>query len=221
MVLAEEMLAHAKLTWTKEKEFVDEMLAAPVNTPQYAQAQVMLNETDRVEGIAINGTDERLARFGITVGDCDDARSRRGMATARTDLVSHTMRSAEARSITLNDRRYSRQVAAIALGRGTLQTAASMGQLSAGAGVVRDSLIRTINSGMSLWGYSANRWSHGGNFITGRNGAPTVVPKGHTLVQVGDTSYLQNDRLAAAFEQVAANAEQGPVQSTSATEETL
>jgi hypothetical protein len=183
MKLAEEILEHAKKTWVKEKAFVDEMMAEAKAVTGYGITQSMLNEMDRVEGIAIEGVDQRLARFGLEVGACDDARTRRGLATARADLVSHTMRSEEARTEMLNARRYSRQVAAVALGRGTLQNAMSMGGLGNAGDAVRGSLIRTINSGMSLWGYSANRWRHGGNYHTGENGAPRVVPQGYSLVE--------------------------------------
>jgi hypothetical protein len=183
MKLAEEILEHAKKTWVKEKAFVDEMMAEAKAVTGYGITQSMLNEMDRVEGIAIEGVDQRLARFGLEVGACDDARTRRGLATARADLVSHTMRSEESRTEMLNARRYSRQVAAVALGRGTLQNAMSMGGLGNAGDAVRGSLIRTINSGMSLWGYSANRWRHGGNYATGENGAPRVVPKGYSLME--------------------------------------
>lgn len=183
MKLAEEILEHAKKTWVKEKAFVDEMMAEAKAVTGYGITQSMLNEMDRVEGIAIEGVDQRLARFGLEVGACDDARTRRGLATARADLVSHTMRSEESRTEMLNARRYSRQVAAVALGRGTLQNAMSMGGLGNAGDAVRGSLIRTINSGMSLWGYSANRWRHGGNYHTGENGAPRVVPKGYSLME--------------------------------------
>lgn len=183
MKLAEEILEHAKKTWVKEKAFVDEMMAEAKAVTGYGITQSMLNEMDRVEGIAIEGVGQRLARFGLEVGACDDARTRRGLATARADLVSHTMRSEESRTEMLNARRYSRQVAAVALGRGTLQNAMSMGGLGNAGDAVRGSLIRTINSGMSLWGYSANRWRHGGNYHTGENGAPRVVPKGYSLME--------------------------------------
>jgi hypothetical protein len=201
MKLAEEVLAHAKKTWVKEKAFVDEMMAEAKNTATYGISQSMLNEMDRVETIAIDAIDDRLARFGIEVGACDDARTRRGLATARADLVSHSMRSEEARAEMLNARRYSRQLAAVALGRGTLQNAMSMGALSSAGDSVRGSLIRTINSGMSLWGYSANRWRHGGNYNTGENGAPRVVPKGYNLVETTSpttgtvTLSVQNDSM--------------------------
>lgn len=217
VVMAEEALAHAKLTWEKEKAFVDEMMAVPVFTPQYLQAQQMLNETDRVEGLALAAIDSHLARLGITTTACDESRPSRGMATARTDLVSHTMRAAEARAIALNDRRYSRQLAAVGLGKGTLQNAKAMGQLADGAGAVRDSLIRTINSGMSLWGYSANRWRHGGNYITGEQGAPTVVPTGQTRIETtGPNGYSKLYTVPNAVADRATGAQTGiTVQSTS------
>ncbi len=105
------------------------------------------------------------------------------MANVRTDLVSHSMRAAEGRAVGLNDRRYSQQVTAVALGRGVLQQSVSMGALAGGKQLIGDSLIRTLNSGMSLWGYSANRWRHGGNFVTGENGAPTIVRPGYAMVR--------------------------------------
>lgn len=201
MKLAEEVLAHAKATWIKEKAFVDEMMAEPKHTTTYGITQIMLNEMDRVETIAEEGIDKRLARFGIEVGACDDARTRRGLATARADLVSHTMRSEESRTEMLNARRYSRQLAAVGMGRGKLQNAMTMGQLGRVGDGVRGSLIRTINSGMSLWGYSANRWRHGGNYATGVNGAPRVVPRGYNLVETSSpttgvtTLSVQSDRM--------------------------
>lgn len=183
MVVAEELLAHAQNAWVKEKALVQETMAVPVFTAQYSDAQIMLTETDRVEDIAIDSTTERLSRLGITANECDEKRVRRGVATARTDLVSHSMRASEARALMLNERRYSRQLSVAALGRGVLQAAIGMGRLADARDGVSNSLMRTINSGMSLWGYSANRWRHGGNFATGENGPPRVIPEGHALVE--------------------------------------
>lgn len=183
MALGEEVLVHAQKTWVKEKEFVDEVMAAPKFEVNYGNAQITLNEVDRVEDLAVEGIDNRLSRMGIEVGACDDSRTRRLMANVRTDLVSHSMRSAEGRTLALNDVRYSRQVAAVALGRNILQQSLSMGKLSGGQEVVRNSLLNTINSANTLWGYSANRWRHGGNFHTGETGAPTMVRPGYAMVE--------------------------------------
>lgn len=201
--MANDAIAHAKKTWEKEYAFVAETMSEAAYTPQYGFAQIMLNEVDRVEDVAVEAVDTRLSRLGLTVGACDDARTRRGMATARTDLVSHAMRAAEGRAIALNDRRFSRQLAAVGLGRGKLQNALSIGQLADKGPALRGSLLATINSGMQLWGYSANRWRHGGNFHTGARGAPRVVPEGYSLMQTGDTAYLERDRLSDALSALA------------------
>jgi len=184
--LAEELLAHAKNTWAQEASFVSSTMAVGRFSPNYADAQIMLNEAARTETIAVRATRDNLSRLGITADACDEPRVRRGMATARTDLVSHSMRSAEARAMMLNDRRFSRQYTAVGLGRGQLRDAATIGGLSGAGGAARGALWRTLNSGMALWGYSANRWRHGGNYATGENGAPTVVPNGRHLVQTTD-----------------------------------
>lgn len=203
--MAQEALDHAKNSWTYEQAFVSETMAEAKYSPEYGSVQIILNEVDRVEDLAVDAVDQRLNKFGITLGTCDDSRVKRGMATARTDLVSHSMRAAEARSIALNDRRYSRQLTAVGLGRGKLQNALSLGRLGSTGNAVRDSLINTINSGMQLWGYSANRWRHGGNYATGVNGAPQVVPPGFRLIQqtdpLGQTIYRTERDVAAVVTQ--------------------
>lgn len=176
--LAEELLAHAKKAWVEKKRFVDDAMSEGYHQPVYGTAVAMVAEGGLREDNAKEMTEKALARLGVTQTPCDESRIGRGMAVARTDLVSHLMRSAEARAVALNDRRWSRQLAAVGMGRGVLQNALSMGALADNGQTVRDSLVRTFNSGMALWGYSANRWSHGANYITGEKGAPMVVPQG-------------------------------------------
>lgn len=185
--MAKEAVEHAKKTWPFERAFVQDTLGEGVHQPVYSPAQIMLQETDRVEDLALEDTEKHLARLGMTIGTCDDARMKRGMAVARTDLVAHSMRSAEARAFMLNERRYSRQLTAVGMGRGKLQSAVALGRIGDGQEAVRGSLIRTINSGMALWGYSANRWTHGANYATGAQGVPRVVPQGSSLMQTVDS----------------------------------
>jgi len=207
MAMGEEALAHAKKTWAKEKAFVDEVMAVPKFEPNYVHAQATLIEVDRVEGLALLATDDKLARLGLQVSACEDSRTRRLIANVRTDLTSHAMRAAEGRAVALNDQRFSRQLSAAALGRGVLMDARSMGALGAGHEIVSDSLINTINSGLYLWGYSANRWQHGGNFATGVNGPPIVVPQGYSMVEGTGlhsgtkTLSVQTNAMAALLEQ--------------------
>lgn len=183
--LAEEMLAHAKETWPEVQRYVSDAMSEAYHEPVYSETQPMLTEVDRIEDATKLRIESVLGRLGITATVCDDARVGRGFATVRTDLTSHTMRSSEARAIALNDRRYSRQLAAVGLGRRVLNAAMSMSQLTGGANTVRTSLLRTINSATSLWGYSANRWSHGSNHATGPRGAANVIPQGWTAYQTG------------------------------------
>lgn len=157
MVIAEQILAQAQLTWAKERALVSETMALPLNTPQYTEVPIVVSEVDRIEGLLGGVVDAHLALLGQTVSACDDNRMRQAMATGRTDFVAHTLRMAEARALQLNDRRYSRQVSVIALGRGKLQEAAGLGSLAGAQQGVRNSLLRTINSGMELWGYASRR----------------------------------------------------------------
>lgn len=184
--MAKEAVEHAKKTWSYEQAFVQDTMGEAVHQPLYATAQIVMQETDRMEDLALEETEKHLTRLGMTVGACDDTRMKRGMAVARTDLVAHSMRSAEARAFMLNDRRYSRQLTAVGLGRGKLRDAVALGRIGDTREGLRQSLIGTINSGMTLWGYSNNRWSHGGNYATGSQGAPRVVPEGSSLWQRTD-----------------------------------
>jgi hypothetical protein len=174
--LAQDLLAHAQETWVKEQEFVAETMAEAAHAPEYTEALVMQAELDAHADAARTAAIADRACMGVPLTPCDDSRLARGMAVARTDIVGHALRSAEARSIQLNDRRFSRQLTVLGLGRGKLATALSFGQIGgASAEVVHRSLMRSINSGVSLWGYLSNRWQHGGNYATGPNGAPRVV----------------------------------------------
>lgn len=185
--MAKEALEHAKKTWPFEQAFVQDAMGEGVHQPVYAPAQIMVQEVDRVEALAAEETEKHLTRLGMTVGACDDARMKRGMAIVRTDLVANAMRSAEARAFMLNERRYSRQLGAVGMGKGKLQNAVALGRIGDMQDGARGSLIRTINSGMALWGYSANRWTHGANYATGEQGSPRVVPAGSSLMQGTDS----------------------------------
>lgn len=184
--MALEAMDQAKISWPYEQAFVSATMAEAKPVNDYSYAQIMLNETDRVQSLALLASDKYLGRLGLQSGQCDDSRIARGMATIRTDLVSHSMRSAEARRIALSDRRYSRQVAAVALGKGKLQVSRALGSLADTGAAVASSIFRTINSGVSLWGYATNRWAHGGNYVTGQQGAPTIVPPGYVAMQRTD-----------------------------------
>ena len=178
MKLAETALAHAQETWVAEKALVDEMMDTAEYTAQYNTVPAVAANVEAAWEKTDASIDEEAARVGLQVTQCDDNRTARAMAIGKTDLMAHTMRVAEARERQLNDRRYSRQYAALALGRGTLTNALSMGQLGAGREIVRNSLINTINSGMSIWGYTQNRWQSSGGYRSFNQQVPVVVRDG-------------------------------------------
>lgn len=177
LALAKKITDHAKKGDSVGGSLVSAAIAEPNYTPLYGPAQSMIVEGAVREEHARVLSNFTLNRVGITLNQCDLARVARGMAIGRTDMVSHTMRAGEARAVALNDRRRSRANSATGLGRGAAIPPLSVGgSATASMNGVVDSIARTFNSGMALWGYASNRNSYGGNFVTGQNQAPTVVP---------------------------------------------
>jgi hypothetical protein len=181
MVLAEKALAHAQATWPKEAAFIAEAFAEAKHTPDYSTVPAVGPEVDRTEGLGQDYLDTLLTRQGLEFSACDQSRGERATAQARTDLVGHAMRSAEAKSIAFNDRRYSRQLAALGMGRGRLAGGLTFGSLTAGGDAVRSSLFRTVNSGMELWGYTSNRWTNTASYVTPSRNAPAPVEYGRPV----------------------------------------
>lgn len=180
-VLAEQVITHAKLFWDREKDFVLETMAEAVAMPAYVEIDITLAATSRRVQSALESTEGLFAcLYARSLSIAEDTYIRRAMGQIQTDQISHTMRSAEARAIALNDIRHSRQTAVLALGRGRLQDATRFGDLSVVTrGVVRDAMVRTINSGFELWGYAANRIQSGNGGYSVRAGVePRAVVDG-------------------------------------------
>lgn len=178
MKMAEEVLAHAQAGWAAEAALVGEVMSTSEVGPAYSIMVAADNSVEEAWAGADGGFDAELARHGLAATTCEDARIGRGMALVQTDLLAHMMRSAEGRSIALNDRRFSRQLTVLGMGRGILQAAETMGRLGAGREVVRNAIIGTINSALSLWGYQDTRWRSGGGWAANGSEAPRVVPGG-------------------------------------------
>lgn len=185
MVIAEEILAHAQESWAKEQAFVADAMAAPLNAPLYAGTATAKAYVDDAAEASLAFYDGETQNKGLTFTACDDNRMARGTGQIRSDLMAHSMRTAEARALMLNDRRYSRQMAAVALGRGKLRDAFSAGQLTAAGAVVRNTLIGSINSAMQFWGYMDTRWQTGGKWAASQPGSPALAPPGGKLYAQG------------------------------------
>lgn len=159
MSMAESALAHARLAWDKEKAMVADTMATTTAIPQYTKVNFAADAIER-SWLQTDAEFDRMSnKLGIFVTQNDDSRTSRGMAIALTDIMNNTMRAAEARALMLNDRRFSRQLAVLAVGHNKLMPAIKIGQLGeASANAVRNAFTSAFNMGMSTWGYEENRW---------------------------------------------------------------
>ena len=190
MVMAEEALAHAKLTWEKEIAFLNETMDAPAPTVIYNTVAAAGNAFEDSWGTTDLELDRVAAKFGTALGMCEDARTSRAMAIGKTDLMANAMRVAEARGLALGDRRYSRQYAVLAMGKGKMRDATSMGALSAAGTTVRDTVLGSINAGMSQWGFQDHRWYEGTGW-TPKSAAVSQMWRGDNR-QVDTAPQVQN-----------------------------
>jgi hypothetical protein len=192
MVMAEEALAHAKLTWEKEIAFVNETMDTSAPVTIYNTVVAAGNAFETSWETTDLELDRVAAKFAMPLGLCEDARVSRAMAIGKTDLMANAMRVAEARSLALGDRRYSRQYAVLAMGRGKMREATAMGTLAAAGSTVRNAVLGSINAGMSLWGFQDHRWYQGTgwtpksaqvtNMWMGNNRVDTAPPVQNTIV---------------------------------------
>lgn len=187
MKMAEDILAHAEIGWVQEAALVGAVMGTSEVGPAYSIASAADSTIEEAWGGADASYDAIIARMGLPpTTTCEDQRIGRGMAAVKTDLYSHMMRTAEARAIAINDRRFSRQLTVLGMNRGFLDAARSMGALGAGREVVRGAIMGTINSALSLWGYQDTRWQSNnrgwGNSYAGARigigGDPTVDTRG-------------------------------------------
>ena len=185
MKMAEEAVKHAMETWPYERALVNDTFNEAKHAPQYGSEVAIATSASRKASKSTNKllTDAAI-KLGGSVTNCMLNRSYAAFATIKTDTVGYAMRSAEARALALNDRRASRQLSVLALGRGRIQAALAMGQLGAYQTQIGDTLIQSINSGMQLWGYTDTRWKSSGNWATQLGDIPVVVPAGQTTYTV-------------------------------------
>ena len=185
MKMAEEAVKHAMETWPYEKDLVNDTFNEAKHSPLYGSEIAMVDSSSRKATKSTNKllTDSAI-KLGGSVTHCMLHRSYAAFATIKTDTVAYIMRAAEARALALNDRRASRQLSVLALGRGRVQSALAMGQLGAYQTQIGDTLIGSINSAMQLWGYQDTRWKSSGNWATQLSDIPHVVPVGQTSYTV-------------------------------------
>lgn len=162
VAMAEAVLAHAQEGWAQEQALVQETMGIAAPTANYSTMAAADINVERAWGETDAAYDEALRKFGMTVSPCDDIRTAKAMALGKADILAHTMRTAEARKEAQSDVRFSRQNTVLAMGRGVLAEAASMGQLGGYRDNIRKSILGTINSGLSLFSYASTQWRESG-----------------------------------------------------------
>jgi len=178
-VLAEKIHLHAKEFWPAEKAFVDDMFGEGKAVTQYnglASGWAAFVDVESAAGRA-NWIDQANARC-TPVSPCEDARWQRNTQMARTDIMSYAARQDEARTQILNDRRYARQYAALALGKGQLRGLLSYQSIGNSIGTnASKMLISTVSSALTTYDFYSNRidvqrWGNGAREMLG---APTAT----------------------------------------------
>lgn len=184
MKMAEEAVAHAMKTWPYEKALVDETMDEPKYMPLYDAGVILAKTaTKRAAAEMYDAFGEAVQRIAGSSGLCLLNRSLSGVRLIETDLTAHNMRSAEARALALNDRRFSRQYSVLGLGRGKLQTAMTFGDLSAYKVKMGQQLVDMIGSGMKLWGYQEGRFRSPGSWHTSWSDVPRVLQPGQQMIE--------------------------------------
>ena len=177
--LAEKIHLHAKLFWPAEKAFINDMFGEGKVTTQYtglASGWAAFLDVESAAGRA-NWIEQANARC-TPVSQCEDARWQRNAQMARTDIMSYAARQDESRTQILNDRRYARQYAALALGKGQLRDLLSYQSIGNSIGTnASEMLISTVNSALTTYGFYSNRIDTGrwGSGTREMLGAPTAT----------------------------------------------
>lgn len=178
MAMAEAIIGHAQAGWTQERALVNATMGEAAPGLDYSGMAAADAHVERAWAEADYLYDRNMFKFGIVPALCDDHRMSRAISLGKTDILAHQMRVAEGRQIALSDRRFDRQNTVLAMGRGILAEAASMGQLAGGRDIVRQSILGTINSAVSMFGYAttALRTGSGGAGSRGWNTSGSIPP---------------------------------------------
>ena len=152
--LAEKVREHAKRFWPYEDAFLNDAFGEPRANPQYEAMSLAWGGF--VDDALRRGRSSFLVDMKqrcISVTDCEDNKWKRSQQVIKADTISHADRQAENRADALNDKRYSRQYAALALGRGYLGMIPSYQDLAGKANQTpKATLLGNIARGLDWWG---------------------------------------------------------------------
>lgn len=159
LALAEAVHEHAKKFWPYEKNLVDDVFALQEQDPNYQanRGQWTYFTASSLEK-AKDAFEKGLARQCLSQSTCGRVRWAREKARFKADTTSYAYRRSEARAEALNDQRYSKQYAALGLGRGLLGVVESYQNLAGATGLSSAHMIvDSINSGLTAYGYYRTR----------------------------------------------------------------
>lgn len=201
MKMAEDVQDHAEKFWDKETSLVEEVFDIPKYEANPLATGVLWG--------GVGNNQMRLARaswiknmttdscLGVTV--CMDARWRRESARSVADIMSFAARQEDAREEILNDRRYSQQYAAIALGRNLIAQGMAYQNLAGAAGGTAAGILeQSVNAGLGLLGFlttgpSASDWAWGQGIQTTWDN--NRIPEPAHIQAVGSTQVSRQERV--------------------------
>jgi hypothetical protein len=159
MKLAEEVAAHAQIFWAEEAELVNDAFGiAKVTTNYVGLAGAWAGLVDEAEGTGRALWLDVSRQLCLPPDRCQDARWQRNEQLLRSDMLSYAARQDEARTQTLNDLRYERQLAVLAMGRGKVASLTSYQSVGLYSGMQAAGMLESgINSAMQLFGYQRSR----------------------------------------------------------------
>lgn len=183
VALAEEIAAHARNFWPYEKAAVEDAFGIGKATAQYdALSLSWAAMADADQQVYYNRLNETLSDRCLKPSGCERSIWKRNRQMDRSNIISFADRQAEGRMDKLNDIRYAKQYAALALGRDHLVNVPTFMSLGGAArGTAASALIGTINSAFEAYGYYRRGTDNWGSELESRWGKQgisyAVVPK--------------------------------------------
>ena len=188
LAMARDVVAHQQHARPTEEAFVMEIMNAPKPEPIYNRATEVATEADRFATNARRRIDAELTRLGAgDRGACFDNRTVRSLALAKLDVAAYTMRTEEARANKLSERRVSRQLSVIGMGKGLLIDALRIGQVGEKANaIVAGTILESLNAAGTLFTYVNHTWRKSPGYDAVTSQAPRVVQRGQVLAETTD-----------------------------------
>lgn len=186
--MARQIVAHQQHARPTEGAFVMEIMNAPKPEPQYNRAVEVATSSEQFATNARRRIDAELVRIGATNrGACFDNRTLRSLALAKLDVSAYIMRTEEARANKLSERRVSRQLSAIGLGKGILIDAMRIGQVGDSANaILAGTITESLNAAGTLFTYMNHSWRKTPGYDPTTSTAPRVVGPGQSMVETTD-----------------------------------